>query len=231
MDLCGLAVPTAPRARWPPRLGHAACPRGPRCGARRAGRALHRRADVAAWGHRHRLRPAAPAPLAWPRTRRSLPSCGAHMSGLPLNGHLTALAAASSRRRHRARLSLLRAARRPADPPGPCPRDERGRITLELWAMPTARMGDFLATSRRRSASVRSALPTGGRHRLSRRSRRHRRRDRHLGLRRLAGVSGRARTLRGRPSPRVTSTRSRDLVEPSGIEPLTSSLRTTRSPN
>ncbi len=85
-------------------------------------------------------------------TREPLPGhlhlavCGAHMTGQPLNGELTGLGAhrvAVTRTAPRYRLYALPDGKRPA-----LLRTESGgaAIELEIWSLPSAAVGDFLAT-------------------------------------------------------------------------------------
>lgn len=72
--------------------------------------------------------------------------CGAHMSGLPLNGQLTALGATfrrSMRTAERYRLHAL--AGGPPFRPGLLRAENGARIELEVWAMPKSQVGSFLA--------------------------------------------------------------------------------------
>jgi allophanate hydrolase len=74
--------------------------------------------------------------------------CGAHMSGLPLNGELTSRGARFLRATRTAPGYALYAL--PGGPPfrpGLCRSDDgQGQsIALELWALPKTAMGDFMA--------------------------------------------------------------------------------------
>jgi allophanate hydrolase len=148
MDLCGLAVPTAPRADGRPG-SVTLLARAGRDGALAAlADALHRRADVPLGATSHRLGPAQVAPLAVTQDETVLAVAGAHMSGLPLNSHLTARGARFLE--ETATAPEYRFYALPGGPPirpGLVRTNRNGKsVTLELWAMPTARMGDFLAT-------------------------------------------------------------------------------------
>jgi allophanate hydrolase len=148
MDLCGLAVPTAPRADGRPG-SVTLLARAGRDGALAAlADALHRRADVPLGATSHRLGPAQVAPLAVTQDETVLAVAGAHMSGLPLNSHLTARGARFLEETTTAPEYRFYAL--PGGPPirpGLVRTNRNGKsVTLELWAMPTARMGDFLAT-------------------------------------------------------------------------------------
>ncbi len=148
MDLCGLAVPTAPRADGRPGSVTLLARAGRDADLAALADRLHRQADVALGATGHRLRPSAPAPLGVAADETILAVAGAHMSGLPLNSHLTSRGA-----RYLEETTTAPEYRFYALPGGPPIRPGLVRttrngkaITLELWAMPTARMGDFLAT-------------------------------------------------------------------------------------
>ncbi len=148
MDLCGLAVPTAPRADGRPGSVTLLARAGRDAALAALADALHRRADVPLGATPHRLHAAEATPVAVTQDETILAVAGAHMSGLPLNGHLTARGA-----RFLEEVATAPDYRFYALPGGPPIRPglvrttRNGRsVTLELWAMPTARMGDFLAT-------------------------------------------------------------------------------------
>ncbi|OEE67057.1 allophanate hydrolase [Enterovibrio norvegicus FF-33] len=73
--------------------------------------------------------------------------CGAHMAGLPLNHQLISRQASFlEKRRSAARYQFFALAGEEPKRPGMVRTKEGGhRIELELWEMPTARFGDFLA--------------------------------------------------------------------------------------
>ncbi len=148
MDLCGLAVPTAPRADGRPGSVTLLARAGRDAALAALADALHRRADVTLGATPHRLHAVTPAPVAVTQDETILAVAGAHMSGLPLNSHLTARGA-----RFLEEATTAPEYRFYALPGGPPIRPGLVRTTrngkaiaLELWAMPTARMGDFLAT-------------------------------------------------------------------------------------
>jgi allophanate hydrolase len=148
MNLCGLAVPTAPRADGRPGSVTLLARAGRDAALAALADALHRRADVPLGATPHRLCPAQVAPLAVTADETVLAVAGAHMSGLPLNSHLTARGARFLE--ETATAPEYRFYALPGGPPirpGLVRTTRNGRsVTLELWAMPTARMGDFLAT-------------------------------------------------------------------------------------
>lgn len=144
MDMCGIAVPVGPRSDGRP---------GSITLLAKAGRDALTASVAAAiqtgtMGATGMALPAAPAPSpASMPDETVLALVGAHMGGLPLNGQITErggrfLEATTTAPDYR--LSLL--------PGGPPSRPGLVRVTqggasiaLELWAMPTARVGDFLA--------------------------------------------------------------------------------------
>lgn len=74
-----------------------------------------------------------------------LAAVGAHMSGLPLNGELTRLGARFLKATHTAESYRLYAlAGGPPKRPGLVYDADGAAIALELWAMPSARFGEFL---------------------------------------------------------------------------------------
>lgn len=148
MDLCGLAVPTTPRADGRPGSVTLLARAGRDAALAALGDALHRRCAVPLGATGHHLRPAVPDPRTLAPGETVLAVAGAHMSGLPLNGQLTGRGA-----RFLEESSTAPEYRFYALPGGPPIRPGLVRTTrngksiaLELWAMPTARMGDFLAT-------------------------------------------------------------------------------------
>ncbi|MEM1049806.1 MAG: allophanate hydrolase [Pseudomonadota bacterium] len=72
--------------------------------------------------------------------------CGAHMSGLPLNGQLTSLGATFCRSMRTAeRYRLYALAGGPPYRPGLLRTENGARIELEVWALPTSNVGPFMA--------------------------------------------------------------------------------------
>ena len=133
LDLCALAVPGAPRSDGRPAGITFVAPSG-------------RDGLLSAIGRRFMAEPATVAP---PQGDIVLAVVGAHMSGLPLNGDLLALGASF----------LSEGATAPdyrlyALPGGPPERpgllrvadSEGGPIALELWSLPPAAFGTFVAT-------------------------------------------------------------------------------------
>ena len=146
LDLCGIAVPVAPRADGRPGSVTLLAPGG--ADGLVAGFAARLEAD--AGGRPGRL-PAAPAPLAGRAGpapgEMVVAAVGAHMSGLPLNAELTRLGArclGPARTAAAYRLFALRGTEVPK--PGMMRVAEGGaEIEIELWALPLDRMGAFMA--------------------------------------------------------------------------------------
>jgi allophanate hydrolase len=148
LGLCGLSLPTAPRSDGRPGSVTLLAEGGRDALLAAIGRRVERQGlralGATGW----------PVPPAEPAAARAVPGeieiavCGAHMSGLPLNGELTRLGA-----------RFLRAARtvpsyRLYSLPGGPPRrpgllrspDGRGAaIAVEVWALPRGQLGDFMA--------------------------------------------------------------------------------------
>ncbi|MEI4473778.1 allophanate hydrolase [Frigidibacter sp. MR17.24] len=144
MDMCALTVPTAPREDGLPASVTLIAPAG--ADGRLAALAARIETDAA-------LSPGAglapPAPLAVPAAAPDetvIAAVGAHMTGLPLNHELTRLGArclGPARTAPHYRLFAL--AGGPVPKPGMI-RDPAGAaIEIELWALPTDRVGAFMA--------------------------------------------------------------------------------------
>ncbi len=149
LDLCGIAVPLPPRGDGRPgsmtllaKAGHD--------GAAAAAAALLERAGSRTLGATPWPRPApsvstAPAPVA--ADEMELVVCGAHMSGLPLNGELTRLGGRILRKT--ATTPDYRFYALAGSPPRPGlvrqGDGQGGAIAVEVWALPSAAVGAFLA--------------------------------------------------------------------------------------
>ncbi|SDJ18104.1 allophanate hydrolase [Aliiruegeria lutimaris] len=147
MDLCGIAVPTAPRSDGRPgsvtllaasvRDGLAAS----------VAERLHR-ATGPSLGATGRDLPAAALPADGPAPGEiEIAVVGAHMSGLPLNHELTSrggryLRSGSTSARYR----FHALAGGPPARPGLIRSDGGKAIALEIWALPPAAFGEFLAS-------------------------------------------------------------------------------------
>ncbi|SMF55535.1 allophanate hydrolase [Tistlia consotensis] len=151
LDLCGIAVPIAPRADGRP---------GSLTLLARAGRdhlaaglaaRLHAEAGVTAgvtggatgWP----LSPAEPPAAVAAEDEIALAVVGAHMTGLPLNGDLTRLGARFLSRTRTAPCYRLYAL--PGGPPfkpGLVRSEQGGAIEIEVWALPESAFGAFMRT-------------------------------------------------------------------------------------
>ena len=96
-----------------------------------------------------RAYPAPKAPPAWPASQPTLPIAvvGAHLSGLPLNGQLTERGATLSQATYTApRYRLFALPNTTPSKPGLLRSDEGGAaIAVEVWDVPLAAVGSFLA--------------------------------------------------------------------------------------
>ncbi|MGI1661922.1 allophanate hydrolase [Palleronia sp. KMU-117] len=146
MDLCGIAVPTGPRVDGRPgsvtllaRAGHDALAAG-------LAQRLHAAAAPALGATGHPLRAAPDLPADALADEATIALVGAHMSGLPLNGQITALGgrflqAASTSADYR----LFALAGGPPERPGLLRVPQGGAsIALELWALPKGGFGALL---------------------------------------------------------------------------------------
>lgn len=144
LDMCGIAVPTGPRADGRPGSVTFLAAQGQDgfCAA------LAARVEAGTLGATGWARPA--FALAVPELGAeeiALAVCGAHMSGLPLNGELTALGARFVKACSTAATYALYAlAGGPPARPGLVRQAEGGHaIALEVWALPKSAFGTFLA--------------------------------------------------------------------------------------
>ena len=145
MDLCGIAVPTARRSDGRPGSVTLLAEAGRDGWLASVALALERSGNVGATAH---PRPApgvhAPQPGA---DEMAIAVCGAHMAGLPLNGQLTSRGGRFLRATTTAgdyRLYALNGG--PPERPG-LVRDPTGggSVPVEVWALPMAEVGGFLA--------------------------------------------------------------------------------------
>jgi allophanate hydrolase len=146
LDMCGIAVPTAPRSDGRPgsvtllaEAGQdglvAAVARGFETGCQR---------NMGATAHA--LPVPAPLPSAQPDTIE-LAVCGAHMSGLPLNWQLSDLGGRFIRKATTApRYRFFALAGGPPDRPGLVRTQDQGAasIDLEIWSLPKSTLGSFV---------------------------------------------------------------------------------------
>jgi len=147
MDLCGIAVPTGPRSDGRPGSVTLLARAGQDALAATLGQVLHAAAapELGATGFRL-PRPASPDPAPLPG-ETAIALVGAHMSGLPLNGQITAiggrfLEAAATSPDYR----LYALAGGPPARPGLLRTGDGGAsIALEIWAVRTEGLGSLLA--------------------------------------------------------------------------------------
>ncbi|MCB2101894.1 MAG: allophanate hydrolase [Rhodobacterales bacterium] len=150
LDLCGLAVPTRPRPDGLPGSVTLLARAGHESTLAAVGAAMHRRRGGQTGTTGWPLAPVNPAPPGPAADEVAVAAVGAHMAGLPLNGQLTRLGgrflyAGSTAPRYR----LYRLAGGPPERPGlvriPDGEDGGSAIALEVWALPRARLADFMA--------------------------------------------------------------------------------------
>ena len=147
MDLCGIAVPTGPRRDGRPGSVTLLARAGQDAAAAALGLVLHAEAAPRLGATGHALPPAPrPLPAAGPG-ETAVALVGAHMSGLPLNGRITALGGRflqEARTAPEYRLHAL--AGGPPARPGLLRVSEGGAsIAVELWAMTAPALGALLA--------------------------------------------------------------------------------------
>ena len=147
MDLCGIAVPTGPRSDGRPGSVTFLAKAGQDALAAALGQMMHQDAAPRLGATTATLPPAPPNDTSIQADETIIAVVGAHMSGLPLNHQLVSrggrfLAATATKACYRlyalsggppARPGLLRVA------------DQGCAIELELWSLPTAALGSFLA--------------------------------------------------------------------------------------
>ena len=146
MDLCGLAVPLAARGDGRPGSVTLLAKAGRDATLASLGEVLHARAGVRL-GATGWLAPrgAERAPVAAP-DEIPLAAVGAHMSGLPLNHELTRLGARFlSATTTSADYRLYALPGGPPKRPGMVRAKDGAAIAVEVWAVPTARFGEFIA--------------------------------------------------------------------------------------
>ncbi len=148
LDLCALAVPTAARADGRP--GHVTLIAKAGADAMLAAEALRIEAEamVSPGATGWAPEPAAPAATEPTAGEIALAVCGAHMSGLPLNHELTRLGGRFLREaRTTGDYRFYALAGGPPKRPGLVRQAAGGgaEIALEIWALPSAAFGAFIA--------------------------------------------------------------------------------------
>ncbi len=148
LDMCGIAVPTAPRADARPGSGTPPAPAGWDALVSNVERGFERDCDRKLGATDHAVPKPEPALLKDISETLEVAVCGARMAGLPLNHQLTDLGATFLRATRTApdyRFYAL-AGGPPARPglaraPGP----EAGSVAVEVWAVPRVAIGAFFA--------------------------------------------------------------------------------------
>lgn len=145
MDLCGIAVPTGPRSDGRPGSVTLLAPAGKDALTASLAHRIHQAAAPLLGATGARLAEAAlPASEAL-AGETVIAVVGAHMSGLTLNGQLTERGARFLETAETAEgYRLFALAGGPPERPGLLRTGTGAPIALELWAMPTDRLGDFL---------------------------------------------------------------------------------------
>lgn len=148
LDLCGITVPTAPRADGRPGSVTLLAAAGRDHAAAALAQGLHEQSGVTCGATGWRV-PAVPRPDAAEAQSGEIAVAvlGAHMSGLPLNRDLTGRGGRFLRRARTApcyRLYALPGG--PPQRPGLVRHDQGTAVELEVWALPEAAFGGFMAT-------------------------------------------------------------------------------------
>ena len=147
MDLCGVAVPTRPRADGRPGSVTLSAPAGRDAAAGALAAQLQARCGPALGATGRRAPSVALSPSAPGPGEIALAVVGAHMSGLPLNHELTGLGGRFLREATTAaRYRLFALPGGPPERPGLVRTAEGGdAIALEVWALPREAVGTFIA--------------------------------------------------------------------------------------
>ncbi|MEM9762004.1 MAG: allophanate hydrolase [Pseudomonadota bacterium] len=146
MDMCGIAVPTAPRSDGRPGSVTFLAPSGEDALAASLARTLESGWDRKMGATTHAVPMQKPLPPVV-RDEIEIAVCGAHMSGLPLNGQLTTLGGRFVRRAWTAPTYRFYAlAGGPPARPGlvrSAP-SSGASVALEVWSLPKAALGTFV---------------------------------------------------------------------------------------
>lgn len=147
LDLCGIAVPTAPRTDGRPGSVTLLARAGRDALTAALAQAIHQDAGPTLGATGHPLPPSAAPGAEVQPGETALALVGAHMAGLPLNHQITERGGRFLRvARTAADYRLFALSGGPPARPGLVQVIGGGAaIALEIWAMPTARLGDFLA--------------------------------------------------------------------------------------
>ena len=147
MDMCGIAVPTAPRSDGRPGSVTLLAKAGQDANIAAVAREFERDCPRTMGATRFTLSPPNPLPSANP-DRIELAVCGAHMSGLPLNTQLTDLGAQFLRADTTApNYKFYALAGGPPARPGlvRSAASGAGSVALEVWLLPKTAMGQLIA--------------------------------------------------------------------------------------
>ncbi len=147
LDMCGIAVPTAPRSDGRPGSVTLLAGAGKDAAVAAIARGFEANCtrNMGATSH---LVPAPPALDNAPSDRIELAVCGAHMADLPLNWQLTDLGATFVRRaKTSADYKFYALAGGPPARPGLLRSEgpDKGAIALEVWSLPKTAFGSFIA--------------------------------------------------------------------------------------
>lgn len=146
MDMCGIAVPCGPRGDGRPGSVTLLARAGKDALAAAVAGTVHRAASPAMGGTGHPLADARPAATGPQPGEIEIAVVGAHMSGLPLNAELTSRGGRFLRSAATAPDYRFHAvAGGPPARPGLVRATPGASVALEVWALPSAAFGDFLA--------------------------------------------------------------------------------------
>ena len=146
LGLCGLAVPTPARADGRPGSVTLLAAAGRDGLIASLGREIERLGSRSLGATGWPVPPAGPVADGAAADEIEVAVCGAHMSGLPLNGELTGLGGRFLRAVRTAPVYRLYAlAGGPPRRPGMVRGAGGGAIAVEVWALPKAAFGDFIA--------------------------------------------------------------------------------------
>ncbi|WP_223423538.1 allophanate hydrolase [Tateyamaria pelophila] len=147
LDMCGIAVPTAPRSDGRPGSVTLLAAAGNDAAVAAVARGFEEDCPRNMGATAHRVPSPTPLPNA-PSDQMELAVCGAHMTSLPLNWQLTDLGATFVRKaQSAANYKFYALAGGPPERPGMVRSDgaDTGAIALEIWSLPTAAFGSFMA--------------------------------------------------------------------------------------
>ena len=147
LDMCGIAVPTAPRSDGRPGSVTLLAGHGKDAAIAAVAREFETDCPRLMGATYHDVPNPAPLPPA-PSDRIELAVCGAHMQGLPLNGQLTSLGATFVKAAKTApKYKFYALAGGPPARPGLIQSDapDAASIAVEIWSVPLTGFGAFMA--------------------------------------------------------------------------------------